>query len=175
MTIVTLIVLLGISGAVIGSAFSAVRMRKDLTTPALIVDKARPAYNVHEGDKGRVYLSSEIIYHSWAEHPVGQVISTRDMRIVEMNPAAEETVGWTLEQLRERGGSFRDLIVPQDLPRAFDAIAKGEEGEAIAEHHNTWLGFDGEPRRLIWSASPFDDRGFSVSFVRPDLTAPRGG
>ncbi len=117
---------------------------------------------VHRDAAGRPQLEQELIADTVEALPVGVFVTTPDMRAVWCNPAAEAAIGWTLADLRARGGSYRDLIDPRDFDRATEAVEENLDREMMQfRHKNRWHARDGSTRHLTWTATPFDRHGYA--------------
>jgi PAS domain S-box-containing protein len=85
-----------------------------------------------------------------------------------LNPAWEETLGFTREELRSR--PFTDFVHPDDRRRTLEQNARVRAGEKAREFENRYLCKDGSHRWLHWNAALHSARGLIYSAAR-DVTA----
>ncbi len=86
---------------------------------------------------------------------------------VSLNPAWEEILGFTLDELRER--PYTEFIHPDDLEMTIDAVGKMAEGLEAVQFENRYLHKDGTYRWLSWHARPKVDEGL-IYFAAYDIT-----
>lgn len=85
-----------------------------------------------------------------------------------LNPAWEETLGFTREELASR--PFIDFVHPDDRRRTLQQNARVRAGETAREFENRYLCKDGSHRWLLWNAAFHSARGLIYSAAR-DVTA----
>jgi diguanylate cyclase (GGDEF)-like protein/PAS domain S-box-containing protein len=73
-----------------------------------------------------------------------------DGRFTLLNPAWEQLLGWTLEELCVR--SLRELVHPEDLEQALGPLLESGEGTQLENITTRYLHRDGSWRWLLWSA-----------------------
>jgi PAS domain S-box-containing protein/putative nucleotidyltransferase with HDIG domain len=75
-----------------------------------------------------------------------------DGYFVELNPAWEETLGFTADELCVR--PFIDFVHPEDQQRTREEMARNVEGAETTNFRNRFRRADGEYRWLEWNARP---------------------
>lgn len=85
-----------------------------------------------------------------------------------LNPAWEETLGFTREELASR--PFTDFVHPDDRRRTLQQNARVRAGEPAREFENRYLCKDGTHRWLLWNAALHSAGGLIYSAAR-DVTA----
>jgi diguanylate cyclase (GGDEF)-like protein/PAS domain S-box-containing protein len=73
-----------------------------------------------------------------------------DGRFTLLNPAWEQLLGWTLEELCAR--PLRELVHPEDLEQALGPLLESGEGAQLENITTRYLHRDGSWRWLLWSA-----------------------
>jgi two-component system sensor histidine kinase/response regulator len=94
------------------------------------------------------------------------VIANDTGHFVRVNPAFEQILGYTPQELTDR--PFTDFIHPDDLQPTLDTYATQAAGGAIADFENRYRCRDGSYRWLLWSATRIQD-GFIYATAR-DVT-----
>ncbi|WP_047288007.1 PAS domain-containing protein [Pseudomonas protegens] len=89
-------------------------------------------------------------------------------RIVAVNPAWTQLLGWQREELE--GSSFYDFIHPQDSLAAAGAAADLSRGESFSRFENRFRHRDGSYRWMAWSAVPDPNH---IHAVGRDMQAER--
>jgi PAS domain S-box-containing protein len=78
-----------------------------------------------------------------------------DGRFRDVNPAWERTLGYSLQELQDRG--FIDLVHPDDRERTEAEAGRIFDGEGTADFENRYLDRDGEVHWLHWSSQVGSD------------------
>jgi PAS domain S-box-containing protein len=94
-------------------------------------------------------------------------ISGMDGRFRRLNPAFEEVLGYTLEELCSV--PFVDLVHPDDRASTVVETLKLREGHTTRYFENRYLRKDGTIRWIAWTASPATDEGLIYAAGR-DIT-----
>lgn len=97
-------------------------------------------------------------------------IATLDGSFVDVNPAWEETLGWSREELL--GRAYLELVHPDDEVTTRAAMARLAEGQTVRGFENRYRHRDGTWRWLSWSGTPSPEDGLVHSVVR-DVTQQR--
>lgn len=91
---------------------------------------------------------------------------------VELSPSWQETLGFTLDELRAR--SFLDFVHPDDREPTLAAVARLSSGANVIDFENRYQHKDGSYRRLRWRAqAPRTGAGYILAVAR-DVTAEAG-
>ncbi|NVZ64856.1 PAS domain S-box protein [Pseudomonas gingeri] len=77
-----------------------------------------------------------------------------DGRIIAINPAWTDTLGWIETELL--GSSLYDLIHPDDLERTLEGVRQSASGHNLLRFENRFRCKDGGYRWINWSSSPSD-------------------
>ncbi|MFK3736616.1 PAS domain-containing protein [Massilia sp. TN1-12] len=94
------------------------------------------------------------------------LVARLDGRVMAVNPAWEETLGWTEQELL--GAQLGGLIHPEDLPATIDAAAElAATGRLTAYFENRYRHRDGSYRWISWKAS---QDGELIAAVGRDVT-----
>jgi PAS domain S-box-containing protein len=80
-----------------------------------------------------------------------------------INPAFEETLGWSEEELLER--PFYALVHPDDVAKTHEEVAKLAEGIPTISFENRFVCKDGSFRRLRWTSYPENGVLYSIAHV----------
>lgn len=88
----------------------------------------------------------------------------------ELNPAWTKTLGWSLEELKNK--SWLDLIVEHDHESSLEVSKRLAKGESVSGFENRCLCKDGSFRWLAWSSYPNLEQQRIFSAVR-DITNRR--
>lgn len=159
-----------VAGAFAGAVLVLAYIRWTWRPRVIYGDDAR-GY-VHRDSTGRPQIEQELIADTAERVALGLFVTDEQMRCVWMNPAAEAATGWTLAELRRRG-TYRDLIDEHDLDRATKAIEENlRRHQMQIRHKNRWIARDGTRRHLVWTATPFDARGYSRCTVELHMIEP---
>jgi PAS domain S-box-containing protein len=94
-------------------------------------------------------------------------ISGMDGRFRRLNPAFEDVLGYTIDELCSV--PFLDLVHPDDRETTAAETAKLREGETTRYFENRYLRKDGTVRWIAWTASPAPDEGLIYAAGR-DVT-----
>ena len=81
-----------------------------------------------------------------------------------LNPAWEETLGWSKVQLKER--PFLEFVHPQDREATLKAAAKLRAGENIISFDNRYLCKDGSYKWLSWRSYSLKEKGLIYAVAR---------
>ena len=93
-----------------------------------------------------------------------------DGRFRRLNPAWEQTLGYSMEELRSR--PFIEFVHPDDRARTVAQNRKVRSGERALGFENRYVCRDGSYRWLLWNATPDPERGLIYSVAR-DITERR--
>ena len=96
-------------------------------------------------------------------------ISTTEGQFKQLNPAWEQALGWSLEELTSK--PFVEFIHPDDLERTIDATKDSLEGD-ILNFQNRYQHKDGSFRWLSW-VSRYDANEKLVYSIARDITDER--
>jgi PAS domain S-box-containing protein len=97
-------------------------------------------------------------------------ISGTDGRFRRVNPAWEETLGWSAEQLTSM--AYIDLVHPDDRGRTAAEAAGLASGATTVRFENRYRANDGSYRWLSWKAAAADGHGLIYGAAR-DVTEER--
>ncbi|CAM9858695.1 unnamed protein product [Phaeothamnion confervicola] len=92
-------------------------------------------------------------------------ISTLDGRLTRLNPAWEQCLGYSIEEILARPAL--ELVHPDDIPATQEALAQLSRQEPLFHFMNRYLHRDGTYRYLEWRANP---RGAVVYGAARDVT-----
>jgi PAS domain S-box-containing protein len=99
-------------------------------------------------------------------------ISSADGYFKRLNPAFEQTLGYTVEELT--GRPFLDFVHPDDAEATLAEVAKQVSGGLPAIHfENRYRCRDGTYRWLAWTSMPDVKSGLMYALAR-DVTARKG-
>src|SRR5688572_19719440 len=90
--------------------------------------------------------------------------------ITRLNPAWEDTLGYTPDELMEH--PYLDFIHPDDVERTLEEAKKLSEGASVLHFENRYRCKDGNYKWLSWQANP-DIEAELIYFVARDVTAMR--
>ncbi|MGD9505860.1 MAG: ABC transporter substrate binding protein, partial [Syntrophobacteraceae bacterium] len=93
-------------------------------------------------------------------------ISDRDGRFLRLNPAWENTLGYSLDELE--GAIFTDFVHPEDLDATRQAVSEVIAGKTIFDFTNRWRRKDGAYRWIEWRTTPH--HGLLFYSVARDIT-----
>ncbi|HXN36624.1 MAG TPA: response regulator [Solirubrobacteraceae bacterium] len=93
-------------------------------------------------------------------------VSNAEGRFVQINPAFERTLGYSLAEFTAR--PFMDFVHPDDVQATGEKFAALRTGEGVVGFENRYRCKDGSYRWLLWSASPMHD-GLTYAVAR-DVT-----
>jgi len=88
-----------------------------------------------------------------------------------LNPAWEQTLGWTLEELRSR--PLFEFVHPDDRERTAAEAARLSSADETINFENRYRCKDGSYRTLLWSVTTAPDEGLMYAIAR-DGTESRG-
>lgn len=94
-------------------------------------------------------------------------IATMDGRFRRLNPAFEEVLGYTLDELCRT--PFLDLVHPDDRATTAMEMERLERGQSTHYFENRYLRKDGTVRWIAWTASPAMEEGLIYAAGR-DIT-----
>ncbi|MGB9183916.1 MAG: PAS domain S-box protein, partial [Solirubrobacteraceae bacterium] len=98
------------------------------------------------------------------------VVADFDGHFTRVNPAVEQVLGYTPEELLAR--PYLDFVHPDDRDKTAAMAAALSEGKTSPSFENRLIGKDGSPRVLEWTATPVVGDGLMYSVAR-DVTARR--
>jgi PAS domain S-box-containing protein len=104
----------------------------------------------------------------WTLSPVLKLIGDATGRILRINPAWTNVLGWTAHDCENR--LVIDFAAPDNRPLASECMRRAAAGEAIREQQLTFSASDGSHRQIIWSF--VQDHGMLYGFGR-DVTEQR--
>lgn len=93
-----------------------------------------------------------------------------DGRFKEVNPAWTRTIGWSVEELKNR--SWGEFVIEEDQVLTVEANARLIRGENLVGFENRYRCKDGSVKWLSWSASPDLERERIFSVIR-DISAEK--
>ncbi|MFT3965633.1 MAG: PAS domain-containing protein [Sphingobium sp.] len=102
----------------------------------------------------------------WLSTPDLLCVATPEGWYRELNPAWQQTLGWTVEELKRR--PYVDFVHPDDVERTREAMSGLVAGESVFGFENRYLTKDGDYVWLSWNAVPRENLVYGV--VR-DVTA----
>ena len=88
----------------------------------------------------------------------------------QLNPAFHRTLGYTLQELRDR--PFVSFVLPEDRPATEAVFQKTVSGELAVTFENRWLHKDGSVRWLQWNGIPDVEHQVVYAAAR-DVTEPK--
>ena len=94
-------------------------------------------------------------------------IANPDGYFEELNPAWEEVLGWSLEELKSR--PFLEFHHPDDLEPTLRAVERLEKGERIIDFENRYRQKEGGYRWLLWRSTADPESGKFYAVAR-DVT-----
>jgi PAS domain S-box-containing protein len=95
-----------------------------------------------------------------------------DGRFLQLNPAWEKTLGWTVDDLTAR--PFLEFVHPDDEAATTRATATLAQGDALVSFENRYRCRDGAYRWLVWNAVAEPERRV-IYAKRPRRHRPQGG
>lgn len=97
-------------------------------------------------------------------------IASTDGYFKKLNPAWEETLGYSIQELLSR--PFLDFVHPEDVAPTFREIEKQGSGASTINFVNRYRGKDGTYRLLEWKTTPVVDTTILFAVAR-DITQRR--
>ncbi len=97
-------------------------------------------------------------------------IAQRDGYFTRVNPAFEQVLGYSAEELTQR--SYLDFIHPDDVEQTRRAMGQLSEGQDVVDFVNRYRRQDGTYRVLEWRAISYTDNGLTYAAAR-DITERR--
>ena len=97
-------------------------------------------------------------------------ITTLEGRFTLLNPAWEDVLGWTCEELK--GRPFLDFVHPDDVPETLRAMEDLSRGQKVFCFENRYRCRDGSYRWFAWTAAPVATEGTIYAIAR-DITERR--
>lgn len=94
-------------------------------------------------------------------------IAGTDGFLKRVNPAFEETVGWSADELLER--PIVSFVHPDDVERTATEIERLGRGIPTVSFENRWLCADGSYKHVLWTAHPDPESGLLYAVGR-DVT-----
>jgi PAS domain S-box-containing protein len=85
----------------------------------------------------------------------------------ELNPAWEQTLGWTNEELMKK--PYIEFIHPEDREPTFKAAEGLTKGQKVIRFDNRYVSKDGSYRWISWNSYPLVDEGLIFAVAR-DIT-----
>ena len=104
----------------------------------------------------------------WEASPDLLSVSSLEGRFLEINPAWQAVLGWTLDELKSH--PFADFIHPDDVAATGEAMGTLVDGGSVFDFTNRYRRKDGDFRWLNWNAVP---RGDLIYAVVRDVTEAR--
>jgi len=104
----------------------------------------------------------------WEATPDLLSVATLDGSLVEINPAWQKVLGWSIDELK--AVPFATFIHPDDADRTAAAMSRLGAGEPVFDFANRYRRKDGAYRWLNWNAVP---RGGLIYAVVRDVTDAR--
>lgn len=100
---------------------------------------------------------------------VPDMLSIADLegRFLRVNPAFEETLGWSEKELLSR--PFLDFVHPDDREKTMAQLADVVRGVSTRRFENRYRTRSGEYRTLSWATSPMPEQGLTLGVAR-DIT-----
>ena len=92
--------------------------------------------------------------------------ATMDGQLIRLNPAFQELLGYTLQDLK--GRAFMDFVHPEDREATRSAVLELRAGRDVIDFVNRQLCHDGSYRWLEWRVTPF--RGQFICALGRDIT-----
>ncbi|MFW6296715.1 MAG: PAS domain-containing sensor histidine kinase [Halothece sp.] len=97
-------------------------------------------------------------------------IATFEGHFVQINPAWEEILGWTQEELKEK--SFLDFVHPDDRENTRKEAEEITLGNDVCDFENRYRCKDGSYKWLIWKSRGLPTQGLIYATAR-DMTIPK--
>ena len=98
------------------------------------------------------------------------IVADYDGRILRLNPAWTQTLGWTNEHLLS--GGYREIIHPDDLPVVMKTLSKMRRSQEPASYENRVKAASGEWHTIFWQISP-EEGGEQLTAIGRDVTDSR--
>ncbi len=96
----------------------------------------------------------------WEASPDLLSVSSLEGRFLEINPAWQAVLGWTLDELKSH--PFADFIHPDDVAATGEAMGTLVDGGSVFDFTNRYRHKDGDYRWLNWNAVPRGDLIYAV-------------
>lgn len=93
------------------------------------------------------------------------MVLDRDGCIVHFNRAAQDFVGCSFEQVRDRPFVWTRFLPVEQRDAVLDVFEGLFEGRDFARHDNAWVGRDGEPRMFQWHNSLLREPGGRAHYL----------
>lgn len=97
---------------------------------------------------------------TWNVNPDMLAVVSMDGHFITTNPAWGVRLGYTPHEMR--GAYFADLLHPDDVPSARQALEKLVQGEAVIEVENRYRAKDGAYRWFSWVCVPEVDKIYCI-------------
>ncbi len=97
-------------------------------------------------------------------------IASVDGYFKRINPAFEQTLGWSSEELLSR--PFLEFVHPEDVPATMQELEKLASGIPTVSFENRYECADGTYKHLLWTSYPESDTGLLYAVAR-DVTEIR--
>ncbi len=96
------------------------------------------------------------------------VTATMEGQFIEVNPAWEKVLGYTLQDFKTR--PYLDFVHPDDLAKTLHEMQKLSQGIPTIHFRNRYRAKDGSYKWLAWSSTPVPEEGLVYGVAR-DVTA----
>lgn len=103
---------------------------------------------------------------TWALSPIIKAVATVEGKLLSVNPAWVQALGWS--EAESRGRNMMSFVASQDMEAAAAGMAQLACGTALSEYRLRYITRSGEVRCLAWTTVP--DGGQLYGFAR-DVTA----
>jgi PAS domain S-box-containing protein len=103
---------------------------------------------------------------TWTLSPLLKVIATLDGRMLAVNPAWTNVLGWT--EADSIGHHVSEFLAPEGLDEGAHGMAQLAQGRTMTNYQTTSMTKSGERRRIAWTTMP--ESGILYAFGR-DVTA----
>lgn len=118
-------------------------------------DSPRGPAPMHSGIGSTSPLAYDELLHFFTESRDLLCIAGFDGRFKSVNPAWQQTLGWTAEELRSR--PFLDFVLPEHRPATMLEMGKLAAGHATITFENRYRCKDGSCKWLQWTAQPLPE------------------
>ncbi len=94
-------------------------------------------------------------------------IASLDGYLITLNPAWENTLGWTSEELLSQ--PWRNFVHPEDRDITDSMHQQTTSGKDVIQFENRYVCKDGGHRWLSWNSFPYPEENISINVAR-DIT-----